>query len=187
MSARPGSSSKMPILMIGACVGIFLMCFLVSLCIGGFYYLTRDKDIDKKDTPSEKTTQEDTTKRSTTVVSTVEEMGTIEGSYNYPSEYIPSNLSACAVSTGDPASEFCATSQITSSKYTYGVGFQIEVPPGTYNVYVEDPNVSGYVGLYSDYVVCGMAVGCDSHEMIDVVVYAGQTKSGINPWDWYSP
>jgi len=59
--------------------------------------------------------------------------GYIEGSLSYPSDYIPSDMFVCAENVNSKQS-YCTTKQIKDKKYTYGIGYLIEVPQGEYFV-----------------------------------------------------
>ncbi|MDQ3018295.1 MAG: hypothetical protein M3Q64_00255, partial [bacterium] len=75
-------------------------------------------------------------------------------------------------------------------KYTYGRGYLITVPEGSYTVYAtlgqnpRDPNA--YRAFYSEYVKCGVKASCTNHTPIIVQVNHSQTTSGIDPQDWYN-
>jgi hypothetical protein len=119
-------------------------------------------------------------------------VGTIEGSLGYPSEFIPKQMEVCAENI-DGEGRLCTAKQISDKKFEAGVGYQIEVPAGTYYVYsyLTDPAALGssfgtdYRAYYDDFVTCGMNVKCSSHQPIKVPVGVGETVSGIDPVDWY--
>lgn len=188
-TSSSGSSKSVVTIIVLLVVGLILCCLCSGGVAGIVYYVSRDTDVnttDEKDETTKKTTSkdEDTTKKSTEKTTSVEQKSYIEGSLGYPGEGIPNDLQVCAedVSTMQTT---CTDEQIESSKYTYGKGYKLEVVPGTYYVYTfrtSDPMV---YGIYSEYVTCGMAYGCESHEYVTVTVTAGQTKSGIDPIDWY--
>lgn len=114
---------------------------------------------------------------------TKEKTGIIEGSLSYPSEVIP-DLTVCAHEISSTSTDICTSDLIDDPKYTAGRGYQLEVPAGTYHVYSYF-NDTTYQGIYSDYVTCGLQVGCDSHDYIDVIVEAGDHHHNIDPVDWY--
>jgi hypothetical protein len=118
--------------------------------------------------------------------------GVIEGSLSYPSEFIPPDMTICAENLA--TKKIYSTSQhLKAKKYTYKVGYKLEVPPGDYQVYayLPDPAKYGagypkdYRAYYSEFVKCGMSVDCPSHAPITVKVTGGETVSGIDPMDWY--
>ncbi|MBU0648003.1 hypothetical protein KJ855_02385, partial [Patescibacteria group bacterium] len=111
------------------------------------------------------------------------QVGTIEGNLSYPSEQIP-DLTVCAEDTGGASSPYCTNSLINDLKYTAGRGYQLEVPPGDYYVYSYfiDPTYTAY---YTEFVTCGMNVGCLSHNKITVTVANGDHHRNIDPVDWY--
>ena len=120
------------------------------------------------------------------------ETGFIKGSLGYPSDEIPA-LGVCAenVKTGDI---HCTYEMIKSKKYTYGLGYLLEVPIGEYSVFshlVTDANrEEGYTdeerAYYSQFVTCGMKVKCKSHKPIKVTVLGDVTVEKIDPIDWYN-
>lgn len=110
---------------------------------------------------------------------------TIEGSLSYPGSYIPKDMEICAQDLEDSKNLVCTKEQIMDKKYTYGVGYQLEVAPGTYNVYASVASWAGYKAYYDDFVTCGMKYGCSSHTPIEVKVESGKNLSGIDPVDWY--
>lgn len=110
----------------------------------------------------------------------------IQGSLSYPSEGIPEQMKICAQSlqTND---EFCTTNHLQSPQFTYGVGYQLTVSPGSYEVYAFLPEQPDYKAYYSEAVPCGLSVDCTSHRPIPVQVAAGETVTKIDPQDWYAP
>ena len=112
--------------------------------------------------------------------------GTIEGSLSYPSEGIPETLQVCAQEMTNNK-QFCTSKHLQNSKYQYGVGYRLEVSPGTYQVYAFLPKQPEVKAYYSEAVPCGLTVSCTSHQPIDVTVQAGEIVSNIDPQDWYAP
>lgn len=108
--------------------------------------------------------------------------GTISGALAYPSEYIPpQRVYALEVNTG--LWEFVNT-EINQGSYS------IDVVPGTYYVFsyiINDDSTLSPGAAYTDFVVCGLQVGCESHAMIPVKVQAGEAVSGIDVSDFYAP
>lgn len=112
-----------------------------------------------------------------------EEKGYIKGSLGYPSEYIP---------------EMKVYAQNLNTDITYSVAtstnqqqYQLEVPAGSYYVYAMlvdagETSFESYRAYYSEFVTCGMSVDCDSHDPITVTVASSETKTGIDPIDWYN-
>lgn len=109
--------------------------------------------------------------------------GTIEGSLSFPSEGIPKNLEVCAENQ-TTKEIYCTSKHLQNPKYTYGVGYTLNVPAGIYLVYALDPS-GDYKAYYSEFVTCGLSVNCPSHEPILVEVKAGETTSDVDPQDWY--
>ena len=109
--------------------------------------------------------------------------GYIEGSLSFPSEQIPPTT-ICAVNqtTGQ---EYCTSENIEDPKYTYGTGYELQVPTGKYVVYA----LSKFPGraYYNEFVTCGLRADCPSHKVIIIEVKDGQTTTGVDPQDWYNP
>lgn len=110
---------------------------------------------------------------------------TIEGSLSYPGSYIPTDMEICAQDLENKDNLVCTKEQIMDKKYTYGVGYKLEVAPGKYNVYATVPSWQGYKAYYNDFVTCGMKYGCNSRTTIEVKAESGKTVSDIDPIDWY--
>lgn len=110
--------------------------------------------------------------------------GTIEGSLGFPSEGIPADMEVCAESL--PSGELtCTTEKIRSPDYTYGQGYKLEVPEGSYYVYATTKARPSYKAYYSEFVTCGLKVGCNSHEAVPIKVLAGEKTGKVDPQDWY--
>ena len=109
--------------------------------------------------------------------------GNISGSLMYPSEGIPA-LRIVAFQVGSNAFYFVDTA-VGESTY-----MMKELPAGTYHVvaYVKQDGgfPGGAAGGYSQMVPCGLKFGCDDHTLIDVIVTAGNTTTGIDPNDFYA-
>lgn len=62
-----------------------------------------------------------------------------------------------------------------------------DLPVGIYHVlaYVREqgPDISGG---YSQFVTCGMDIGCLDHTLIDVFVYGNGVTEDVNPVDFYT-
>jgi len=114
------------------------------------------------------------------------QMGTIEGSLGYPGGSIPEDMMVCAENI-ITKKQYWTSTHIKDNKYTYGIGYKIEVPVGTYYVFATLPNWKDYRAYYSEFVTCGLKVECPSHDPIPVVVKAGETITNIDPQDWYKP
>lgn len=112
--------------------------------------------------------------------------GFIEGSLGFPSEGIPEAMVICAenISNNETA---CTNNQLKDSKYTYGLGYKIEIAPGNYHVYAYVPDFNqNYRAYYSEFVTCGFSIDCPSHNPIAVEVTAGSTVENVDPQDWYN-
>ena len=117
---------------------------------------------------------------------------TISGSLGYPSDYIP-EMGVCAETT-DKEDLYCTYEMLENDDYTYGLGYQLKVPPGKYYVFAhlmdeENKNV-GFTNeekaYHSKYVTCGSEVKCTSHKPITVEVKTREHITRIDPIDWYN-
>jgi len=102
--------------------------------------------------------------------------GSISGSLNYPSSFIPP-LRVVAYLTGSSQYFFVDTVQ---DQNTYQID---NLPVGIYYVVA----YAGLAAGYSQAVPCGLSVDCTDHSLIDVNVSAGQVTGNVNPFDWYAP
>ena len=109
--------------------------------------------------------------------------GTIEGSMSFPGEGIPDYIEVCAENQSTKE-VLCTSKRLNNPKYSYGIGYMLDVPAGAYYVYALDPN-KNYKAYYSEFVTCGLSIDCSSHELILVEVKAGETISEVDPQDWY--
>ena len=124
---------------------------------------------------------------------------TLSGSVSYPSDAIPDGLVICAenIKTGKTTctGPFISSSQggtgfLSDDKFTHGVGYELPVPAGVYNVYATAPGLESKA-YYSYFVACVSADEqrgqvCDDHTPIDIEVVPGQSTTGIDPGDWYN-
>jgi hypothetical protein len=108
--------------------------------------------------------------------------GSISGSLNYPSNFIPS-MDVVAFSTDSSSYFYVVTAEGSSS-------YQIDnLPVGGYYI-VAYPNMDGVgtlAGGYSAAVPCGLSVECTDHSLFVVTVTSGQVTTGADPFDWYAP
>lgn len=112
-------------------------------------------------------------------------VGIIEGSLGYPSEEIPADMRVCAENV-QTWKKYCTDKQISDSKYTYGKGYQLEIPAGDYYVFAKVNNID-YYAYYSEFVTCGLSINCSSHKPLKVEIAKGDSAGGIDPIDWYLP
>lgn len=119
----------------------------------------------------------------TTSTETPTSAGTITGSISFPSETIP-DMEVCAENQ-TTKQEICTSDMLKETEYTFGFGYKLEVPAGTYHVYAKLPNDS-YKAYYNDFVDCGLKAECTSHNPIKVNVSEGSTVTGVDPQDWYN-
>ena len=115
---------------------------------------------------------------------------TITGKLSYPGDFDFPRMIVCAEATTS-RSIHCTDKRLwnrRNRKFTY----RLRVPAGSYYVFAtivngEEPGADyrGYKAYYSEFVTCGLSVGCPSHDPIKVTARAGQTLTGIDPGDWY--
>ena len=111
--------------------------------------------------------------------------GIITGSLSYPSEFMP-NLETCAVNIATNES-YCTYQMIQGPNFAYGYGYQIEAPPGSYQVYSKiNDQFETYKSYYSKFITCGGEYTCTDHTPITITVKAGETIRDIDPGDWYA-
>jgi hypothetical protein len=104
-------------------------------------------------------------------------VGSITGTLSYPSEFLP-GLLIIAYRSG--TTEYYSISTL-DSQGTYQMD---NLPSGTYHVVAYYQSLSAG---FSQAVPCGLRVDCTDHNLIDVVVMAGNVTMGVNPTDWYAP
>lgn len=111
--------------------------------------------------------------------------GILEGSLTYPAQGIPNDLSVCAVNLGSGQAT-CTAERLREGRFKGGVGYQLTVPPGNYQVYAMAPSFDpNYKAYYSRFVTCGYSANCMDHSPITVTIGAGQTVRGVEPGDFY--
>lgn len=111
--------------------------------------------------------------------------GTIMGSLSYPSEYMP-QLETCAINI-ETQESYCTYKMIQGPNYQYGYGYQLQVPPGSYQVYSKiNDEYEPYRAYYSKFITCGGEYTCTDHTPITITVTANETIRNIDPGDWYA-
>lgn len=110
--------------------------------------------------------------------------GSITGSLSFPSSGIPENMEVCAENV-TTQQLFCTSEHLKGDEYTYGFGYDLELPLGKYFVYAKLPN-DPYKAYYSEFVTCGLSVECESHLPLSVEVTEGVELKNIDPQDWYN-
>jgi hypothetical protein len=108
-------------------------------------------------------------------------LGTIEGSITFPSDFIPDGFTVVVedVATGK---EYMTGQVIYDSKYRFGVGFVIKVPPGNYYVYAFEPAID-FKAYYDVFVQSDFEI--DSEEKIVVTVGEGQHVDDVFVGNWW--
>lgn len=115
----------------------------------------------------------------------IQDTGIITGSISYPGEQIPADLIVCANNI-NTLQQTCTSEHISSDNFTYGVGYELELPPGDYEVYAMLTQQNQTKAYYSEFVTCGLQANCSSHDPIIVSVESDQIITNINPGDWYA-
>ncbi|MBD3281386.1 hypothetical protein GF391_01440 [Candidatus Uhrbacteria bacterium] len=111
--------------------------------------------------------------------------GTIMGSLSYPSDFLP-QLETCAVNI-DTQESYCTYQMIQGPNFTYNYGYQLQVPPGSYQVYSKiNDEYEPYRAYYSKFITCGGESTCTDHTPITIQVNADETLRDIDPGDWYA-
>lgn len=111
---------------------------------------------------------------------TLGEDGTIVGSLSYPSDHIPPlRVVAFSLDTDEYFEVYTALND-----YYYQIA---DLPPGTYHVlaYLVDYE-SDFCAAYTQYALCGYWLAdCEFNpELVDVVVFPGQTVRQVDLMDW---
>ena len=104
--------------------------------------------------------------------------GLITGNLSFPSEHIPAlTIIATRIDNGKNTYYSIQTADGQSS-------YALRLDPGVYQIvaYAGD-----YAGGYTEYVTCGLGANCSDHDLLPVLVQAGDVLSNINPGDWYAP
>lgn len=111
--------------------------------------------------------------------------GRITGEFDFPSDYVPDDITACAEPVGGGR-------QICSGKATRtggDVNYSIVVPAGRYRVSARTADLPGRRAYYSRYVTCPMRndsyAHCKDHTPIIIEVKAGGVHPNVDPNDWY--
>jgi hypothetical protein len=108
--------------------------------------------------------------------------GAIFGEFGYPSDYIPKDMTACAVDISN-RNLFCA--DVINFKKNQPNDFIIFAPPGVYFVYSYTKDNGNEKIYYSEFVKCGLKFGCKNHDPIRIKLEVGAKLYSINPIDYY--
>lgn len=160
-----------------------ILVIVAVLAVGGMFLLQRSHIIPEQTSniqPSYTTSQPQEIVPTPT---TSQDKGSIEGTFSFPSEEIPSTLIACAenIETKDI---ICNDSLKESGLADH---FMIAVPEGSYYVYaINTADQTQYKAYFTEYVTCGLKASCTSHTKIPVEVFAGKVTKDIKPHDWYN-
>lgn len=104
----------------------------------------------------------------------------ISGTLSYPSEHIPAQkVVAFNTKTG-----YYYWVHTNAGQSSYMIS---DLPAGTYKVvsYVPDGNSGTFRGGYTNLAACNLTCAED-HTLIEFELKEGETKTGINPIDWYA-
>lgn len=171
-------------------VGIVIGIVLLGTIGGAYYFGTKSgKPVEVGNTsvtlaPTYTVEARPSTTITNTPTQSVATKGTIEGSLAFPSQGIPKDMKVCA-QNWISNEVICTSTHIEDPKYTYGVGYKLEVPTGEYYVYAEVSTFENYKAYYNKYVTCGLKYECTDTTPIIVKISAGETASKIDPQDWY--
>ncbi len=117
-------------------------------------------------------------------------IGTITGSYVYPSQTIPGSLIACATDTASKT-ETCSDKQIKSDEFVNGVGYEVNVAPGQYEVFArnigngENAYYNSYVKDFTEQNQWPNYPSCNQVSTLEVTVHENKITKDITLGDWY--
>lgn len=108
--------------------------------------------------------------------------GTVEGSITFPGGQIPEGFTVVAedAATGQ---EYRTDEIIYASKFKFGVGFSLQLPPGNYYFYAVEPFATDYRAYFDEYVQKGFSG--DSFEIILVPVEDGDQVEDVIVGNWW--
>lgn len=107
--------------------------------------------------------------------------GSISGRLFYPADSLPP-LRVVAFLVGSDQ-YYSVDSVAGQSEYRID-----NLPEGKYHVVAYTIGAEGTLsGAYTQAVMCGMTEACTDHNLVDVVVFAGETSADINIADWLQP
>jgi hypothetical protein len=107
------------------------------------------------------------------------DMGTLQGTLCYPSEYVPAmRVYLENVDTGEIAALTSELDQAT---------FAVDLAPGSYVAYAHPVDHSFGGGAYSYAVPCGLRVECTDHRLLPFTIRAEETNKEVQICDWYAP
>ncbi len=163
-----------------------LTTLVVLVAAGLIYFLALNVD-------DEPVPRQSANSQTTPAQEPVETDGKIAGSFTYPGESIPSEMSACVEDSVTREKIVCSEQQIKDDeRFIYGVGYEVTVPAGKYYVYVDQGDTKAYFNGYTARV--DKEDGwpdydnnkCKSeYQPIVVTVEAGKTTDGATLADWY--
>ena len=108
----------------------------------------------------------------------------IEGELSYPSDYLPDDLTVCAVDLAT-SHETCTSKRVRLKRKLRPAGYRLELAPGRYHVYSRTKDAPGRTAYFTEFVRCGADVSCPSHERIVVTLEPGTVVTDVDPGDWY--
>jgi len=170
-------------------VPVMLSVLILGIISFGSYYIWQHRNTPKPvavTSNSKSTVASPVPKPSTTPPAAAPVQATISGKLAYPSSSNPAQK-VCAVDT-TTKKETCVETQSGDNTY------ELKVEPGSYYVYAsllqKQGDVTPAYKAYDDqYSVCGNAASCPASghtEYVTITVTAGETKSGVDPTDWYN-
>lgn len=112
-----------------------------------------------------------------------EVLAEITGSLTYPAGQLPDDLTIYAKNM-ETEEVYTTTEVLSGTGYTFGSGYSMEVPAGTYQVYAM--KVGSEKAYYNQFMVCGMSVECTDTTILEVEVLAGESTDDIIVGDWWN-
>ena len=105
--------------------------------------------------------------------------GGISGALGYPSSFIPPlRVVAFNLDNGEIYDVDTVENQ-TSYEIT-------GLPPGRYHVVAYVQAMGAEIpGGYSEFVLCGLHIDCQDHQLVEVIVQPGQVVEDVDPVDFY--
>ncbi len=108
--------------------------------------------------------------------------GTVDGSITFPGGHIPDGFTVVA-EDAETGQEYKTDEIIYASKFMFGVGFSLQVPPGNYYFYAVEPFNMDYRAYFDEYVQ--KEFSGDSFEAILVTVQEGDLVEEVIVGNWW--
>lgn len=105
--------------------------------------------------------------------------GSVNGQICYPSEFIPEMTLFFEEVNSQDIIQFTTTENQDSYSYP--------LPAGQYIAFAYLNSGAALGGSYSNAVLCGLGINCTDHSPVQITINPGETITGIDICDWYSP